>query len=96
MTCTQVHESVDPHAWLDNYICLPPTSPYSLAWAASENGKNSFINDGYACVQIHESADPHAWTDNHLCYRSKDNTNDQFVSSAQPKTHLAGRFAGVV
>jgi hypothetical protein len=69
--CMRINEPSDPHTWGDNYLCLPDNSDHELAWAISNNQKNSLIGNGYACVLMNEPSDPHGWEDNYVCYRNK-------------------------
>merc|ERR1719330_1528316 len=54
MRCTKINEPADPHAWQDNYLCVPKSSHLKLYWsyAGAISGKN--------CIQWHESQDPHS------------------------------------
>jgi hypothetical protein len=62
MKCTRIHEDGDPHAWGDNYLCVPNSSPINFRW--SQAGSIS----GMTCTRVYEDADPNAWGDNYLCY----------------------------
>lgn len=57
--CTQIHESSDPHTWLDNYLCSDVGT--GMKW----NSAGPIAN--MACTQIIEPSDPHTWDDNYLC-----------------------------
>jgi hypothetical protein len=61
MRCTQVLEPADPNTWTDNFVCLPPRSPYNFQWSYAGPLR------GQMCVQWNEPADPHTWGDNYLC-----------------------------
>jgi MYXO-CTERM domain-containing protein len=67
MDCTNVHEPADPHAaaWADNYLCLPPQSPFILSYSSA--GPIA----GKSCVHLNETADPHSWNDNHVCITAR-------------------------
>ena len=59
--CTRILETADPHTWADNYLCVPPDSPYNFQWSSAGPV------GGKECVQWIEPADPHTWNDNFLC-----------------------------
>jgi MYXO-CTERM domain-containing protein len=64
MRCTQITEGSEPagHGWGDNYLCVPPSSPYQFSWSSAGP------IDGMNCLQFYEPADPDTWTDNYLCW----------------------------
>lgn len=63
MRCTPIFEKEEPpqHMWMDNWLCLPRGSPWTLTWSMS--GPIA----GRSCVQWLEPSDVHSWTDNYLC-----------------------------
>ncbi len=68
MVCTNVTEAADDHAadWNDNYLCLPPSSPYVFSWSSAGP------IEGKSCVRWYEAADLlGTWNDNWLCFESK-------------------------
>ena len=61
MKCVNTKENADPHTWGDNFLCVPPDSPYDFHWSSS--GPIS----GLDCIQWLEDSDPATWADNYLC-----------------------------
>ena len=83
MSCTQIHEVVDPDGWGDNYFC----SSENVGMQYSSAGSIA----GMQCTQIHEGADPYTWNDNFLCLPN----NSEFVfewSSIKNSGHNPVRF----
>jgi hypothetical protein len=67
MTCTHIVEGADHHGgWKDNFLCLPPKSPFRFSW--SSNGP---IAESNQCVRWSESSDRATWHDNYLCIDPK-------------------------
>jgi hypothetical protein len=67
MECTQITESVDNHGgWKDNFLCLPPSSPFRFSWSSAGP-----IAGSNQCVRWSESSDPATWYDNYLCIDRK-------------------------
>lgn len=64
MVCTSVHENASPAAasWKDDFLCLPPQSPYAFAFSASGPIQ------GQACIQWNEPAAT-SWNDNFVCVK---------------------------
>jgi hypothetical protein len=62
MTCTQVGEPSSKYAaaWADNYLCVPPQSPFAFAF--SSKGKIA----GQSCVEWNEPSAA-SWSDNFVC-----------------------------
>ncbi|RYE92668.1 MAG: M23 family metallopeptidase, partial [Myxococcales bacterium] len=78
MVCTQVIESVGPapQAWTDNFLCVPPQTPYALAYSAA--GPIA----GQNCVHWNETVAP-SWEDNFVCFTPvSDFTNGGLTFSA--------------
>jgi hypothetical protein len=67
MDCTGVTEAADPQstAWSDDFLCLPPESPYIFSWSSA--GPVA----GQTCVQWNEPGDTHSWGDNYLCFTAR-------------------------
>ena len=64
MNCTQVFEAAEPNAaaWSDNYLCVPPQSPFALSYSSAGP------IDGKSCVHWNEPADlVNSWSDNYVC-----------------------------
>jgi hypothetical protein len=64
MDCTAVNEASEPLAnvWADNYLCVPPQSPFALSYSSAGPiaGKN--------CVHWNEPGDlANSWSDNFVC-----------------------------
>ena len=61
MTCTNVNEPADPHAWSDNFFCSD--NDRGLRWSSS--GPIA----GMSCTPVNEASEPaaHTWGDNYLC-----------------------------
>ena len=66
--CVQILEPADPHTWRDNYLCVPPNSPYHFTWVYSNGQRDRERRSGKTCIQWIEPADPHTWRDNYLCH----------------------------
>ena len=65
MQCRPIYEPSEPrnYNWHDNFICVPPNSPYNFDFL-------NFVphfNYKCRCVQWHSAKDPHTWKDNFLC-----------------------------
>lgn len=64
MDCTAVNEASEPlaAAWADNYLCVPPQSPYALSYSSA--GPIA----GKSCVHWNEPGDlANSWQDNFVC-----------------------------
>jgi hypothetical protein len=63
MVCTKVFESVGPapKSWADNFLCVPPQTPYAFAYSSA--GPIA----GQSCVRWNEPLSP-SWDDNHVCF----------------------------
>ena len=63
MECINTFENSENHAaeWADNFLCLPPQSPYQLSWSSA--GPIA----GQSCVHWNEPSDTNSWDDNHVC-----------------------------
>lgn len=66
--CVQIKEGADPHTWNDNYLCIPPTSPYQFTWVYSNALRDQQQKAGKSCIQWLEPSDPNTWNDNYLCH----------------------------
>jgi hypothetical protein len=64
MECTAVNEAAEPNAaaWSDNYLCVPPQSPFALSYSSAGP-----IADK-SCVHWNEPMDlANSWSDNYVC-----------------------------
>ena len=65
--CVHLSEGAD-HDWKDNYLCVPPTSPYAFTWVFSGALKDQQYKAGKTCIKWTEPSDPNTWNDNYLCH----------------------------
>jgi hypothetical protein len=69
MDCT-ITLNEDPHGgWLDNFLCLPKDSVYTLFWTST-----GAIAGHWKCVKWFELQDPESWSDNYMCFDPKNIT----------------------
>merc|ERR1712176_952659 len=82
-----ISEPAEPasQTWGDNYLCVPPTSPYQFTWTYSDAAKATAERAGNTCIQWIEIVDPHTWKDNYLCNAKIDKPDPRQHSSNQGK-----------
>jgi hypothetical protein len=91
MDCTQITEGADNHGgWTDNFLCLPPSSPFSFSWSSAGP-----IADSNQCVRWLETADPATWHDNFLCIDLKTSSLSTSSAPVNFKWNSAGKIQGM-
>jgi len=88
--CVQLKEGA-AKSWMDNFLCVPPTSPYTFSWVYSNALRDGQQRDGKKCIQWIEPADPQTWHDNYLCHYPLSYPDRRRHKSVQRRASSVGR-----